>query len=66
MLTYVRILYKDGTQSDKFLVENFGPMEGSCMIAFYYPSTEGEVPDLMINEDCIKAIEVRKVKERVK
>jgi hypothetical protein len=61
----VTVTYRDPFEKQLvILCEAFGPMEGSVMVAFYKQGNADNIPDVMINEECIKSMEtVRMMKK---
>jgi hypothetical protein len=61
----VTVAYKQGHGGNtEIICEAFGPMEGSCMIAFYKKGNTDNVPDIMINEECIHSIDTLRMIKR--
>lgn len=62
----VTVTYKtsENRKDDIILCESFGPMEGSCMIAFYSPDNKDNMPDKMINEDIVASVNVIRMRKK--
>jgi hypothetical protein len=55
----VIVEFRDGSTTTVF-AENFGPMEGCSMVAFYSPDTDDDFPDYFCSQEAVKQIFVKK------